>query len=157
MTATDEAGNVGTASSAYMVVAGIDGPLSTAPALNVANAGRALPVMLELGAAPDARLGRILRHVVGRLGKHRIEHRMLTAILDSRLSATTRSVECSDLSIGVGDGIEADVKVQEFTPDRVHFVWRTDPAWAGTCRTLSVLLDVSGWRDAPVTFYVLFR
>jgi streptogramin lyase len=157
VTATDDAGNVATASSAYMVVAGVEGPLAPAPALNVANAGRALPVTLELGAAPDARIGRIVKHVLGKLAKHRVGHRLFTAILDSRLDATTQRIECSDPSIGLGGATPADVRVHEFTPDRVHFVWKTDPAWAGTCRALSILLDVPGWREAPVTFYVLFR
>jgi hypothetical protein len=65
-------------------------------------------------------------------------------------------VDCDDPAVALAPFEPADVNVQVSKTGRLHVVWKSDHAWAGTCRAFVLRFDLDGWRDAPVTFLVSF-
>jgi probable HAF family extracellular repeat protein len=119
----DEVGNVGSDSIVYQVIYDFTGffrPVDNPDVLNKAKAGSALPVKFSLG---------------GDMG------------LDvfSSGSPSSRAIGC-DSSDPV-DAIEETVTAgssslsYDATTDLYTYVWKTNKAWAGTCRQLAVTLD----------------
>jgi microsomal dipeptidase-like Zn-dependent dipeptidase len=121
--ATDRAGNTGSATLSYSVryvFTGFDPPVDNAPIVNAVKAGQTVPVKFGLG---------------GDFGLDVLQGGLATSV----------SVGCSS---GVIDVIEVTVTnpgASQFAYDpvsgRYQFNWKTDKAWAGTCRRLLVRLD----------------
>jgi hypothetical protein len=121
--ARDRAGNAGSASVTYVVRYVFNGfftPLRNAPIINAVRAGQTVPVKFSLG---------------GDFG------------VDVLLGGTAISVSVG-CTTGDVDPIEVPVTnpgASQFTYDPVsdqyQFNWKTERAWAGTCRRLLVRLD----------------
>ncbi len=121
VTATDNAGNVATASSRYGVAwpfGGFYAPVNAAPTVNVVQAGAAVPLKFSLGG--DRGLG----------------------VLDG--APAVRTVSCDS-------GAESDVLEEtaaesrsglsyDAGADRYLYVWKTAKEWAGTCRRFDLRL-----------------
>ena len=69
----------------------------------------------------------------------------------------TQQVDCGDPSVAIGPAQTPDVDAHVNKDGSLHLVWKSEARWAGTCRTLILRFDVSGWRDASVVFLVRFR
>jgi hypothetical protein len=131
--ATDNAGNAGSVATAYHVTypfAGFFAPV-TSGAVNVVKAGRGVPVKFSLG---------------GDQGLH-----VLAAG-----HPTSRGVACE---IGAPtDPIEETVAAgasslrYDAAAGQYVYVWQTDGAWAGTCRTLTVRLRDNTEHTATFAF-----
>jgi len=122
--ATDKAGNSGSASVTYSVGynwTGFFQPVDNLPTINTVNAGQAIPIKFSLG---------------GNYGLN---------IFASGYPAS-QNVSCGGSSGGSSDPIEETVTAGnsslQYDPGTQHYiyVWKTDKAWAGTCRTLIVKL-----------------
>jgi hypothetical protein len=121
-TATDNAGNSANASASYQVIytfAGFFSPVDNLPTVNQVKAGQAIPVKFGLG---------------GNQG---------LSILASG-SPSSQSIACS--SETAIDDIEETVTAgnsslsYDAATNTYSYVWKTNKAWAGTCRQLIVTL-----------------
>jgi hypothetical protein len=122
--ASDNAGNSGSASATYTVLYNWTGflqPVDNSPTANTANAGQAIPVKFSLG---------------GDFGLN---------IFASGYPASQR-VSCGSGGSGSSDPIEETVTAGNSTlqydpaTQTYSYIWKTDKAWAGTCRLLTVKL-----------------
>jgi hypothetical protein len=121
--ALDAAGNPGSAVATYAVHYLFDGfksPIDNLPVINAIKAGQTVPVKFGLG------------------GDHGLD------VLQGG-AATSAVITCS---AGIVDTVEVPVVnpgSSEFTFDPLtglyQFNWKTDKAWAGSCRRLFVRLD----------------
>jgi len=120
-TATDNAGNTNSVSASYSVVYDWNGffqPVDNLPALNKAKAGSAIPVKFSLNG-----------------------YQGLTIFLPGYPVSTVTTCGTT-----VTDTIESTVTAgssslsYDATADQYNYVWKTDKAWAGSCRTLTVKL-----------------
>lgn len=122
-TATDDAGNVSSCTfnvTVHYLFSGFFSPVDNPPTLNQVNAGRAIPVKFSLS---------------GNKG---------LAIFAAD-SPTSQQVNCST-SAPVSDVEEtltagSSSLSYDASSDRYNYVWKTNSAWAGTCRQLNVRLN----------------
>jgi Regulator of chromosome condensation (RCC1) repeat len=91
-------------------------PVDNPPTLNVANAGRAIPVKFELG---------------GYYGLNILETGYPQVLTVSCSSGTWDTIE-QTVTAG-GSSLSYDTASQQY-----HYVWKTDKAWTGSCRQLVV-------------------
>ena len=133
VTATDVAGNSAQASNSYNVAynfAGFFQPVDNLPILNIVNAGRAIPVKFSLG------------------GDQGLD------IFAPGYPAST-PVTCGTTA---GDVIEQTVTAgssslsYDAATDQYTYVWKTEKAWAGICRTLVVKLDDGTYHQTNFQF-----
>ncbi|MBI3447301.1 MAG: SBBP repeat-containing protein [Acidobacteria bacterium] len=121
--AADNAGNSATATSTYDVVydfVGFFQPIDNVPALNIAAAGRSIPVKFSLG---------------GNQG--------LTIIAAGFPASSPIPCDASEPGTGLeesatpgGNSLSYDV-----ITDQYSYIWKTKKAWKGTCRMLVVGLN----------------
>lgn len=121
--ATDNAGNSASLTHYYGVIYNWNGffrPVDNLPTLNVAKAGSAIPVKFSLSGYQG---------------------------LSIFAAGYPRSVPIACDSTSPVDGIEETVTAggsslnYDATADQYIYVWKTDKAWAGTCRQLIVMLN----------------
>jgi len=127
VTGTDAAGNVGTASHSYVVFEDIGGPITNQA---VFQAGRVIPIILELGSSPQGPVfatGYPLVH----------------------------AVECAT-GEATGPDAAANVQANLTNNGRLLLQWRTGAGWSGTCRSLVVRLGLNGWTGADAVFTLRF-
>ena len=132
--AGDAAGNTAQATSNYTVVydfAGFFPPVDNTPVFNMVKAGSAIPVKFSLGG--DQGLG-----------------------IFATGYPKSQPIPCD--ASATYDGIEETVTAgssslsYDATTDRYHYVWKTDKAWANTCRQLVVKLIDGTIHQANFTF-----
>jgi len=123
VTTEDNTGNTASLTAAYSVVYSFSGffaPVDNTPTFNLAKAGSAIPVKFSLGGDQG---------------------------LDIFATGYPKSKEISCDTSALLDAIEATVTAGSsslsYDPiaDQYVYVWKTDKAWAGTCRQLIVRLD----------------
>jgi microsomal dipeptidase-like Zn-dependent dipeptidase len=129
--ARDAADNTSSASASYTVryvFAGFFAPVNNQPIVNALRAGQAVPVKFNLG------------------GNHG---------LDVLLGGTASSVPIACSATDVVDPVEVTVSLTggsqlTYDPvsDQYQFNWKTDKAWAGSCRRLLVRLDDGSTHSA---------
>jgi virginiamycin B lyase len=66
-----------------------------------------------------------------------------------------QEVSCADPSVTLGAPIAADARSMTRLSDLV-VRWRTERAWAGTCRTLTLRFVTPGWTGVDAAFLVRF-
>jgi streptogramin lyase len=137
VSAADGAGNQASVTHGYVVFLGVQGPLAD-PVLQ--QAGSSLPVTLAYGPGAVAKRTKVPRSF-GALGAS---------------TRITQPVSCDDPSIALGEPQAADLNAHFTGTGREHIVWKTDAAWAGTCRNLVLTFDVVGWETARAVFVVRF-
>jgi len=120
--ATDLAGNQTTQECSYHVIFDFGGyypPVEPAPALNPAQAGRAVPLKFSLA---------------GDQGLNVIE---LGSPASQPLDCTSfdPNGELEPAQAAGGSGLSYDAASDQYT-----YVWKTEKAWAGTCRALTIRL-----------------
>ena len=120
--ATDLAGNQATQECSYHVIFDFGGyypPVEPAPALNPAQAGRAVPLKFSLA---------------GDQGLNVIE---LGSPASQPLDCTSfdPNGELEPAQAAGGSGLSYDAASDQYT-----YVWKTEKAWAGTCRALTIRL-----------------
>lgn len=122
-TAIDNAGNTATANATYQVIynfAGFFSPVDNLPTINTVKAGQAIPVKFSLGG--DQGLA------IFAVGYPKVQQ------IACEGGAPSDAIE-ETVSSG-GSGLQYDPATQIYT-----YVWKTQKAWAGTCRQLIVKLD----------------
>jgi hypothetical protein len=123
--ATDGAGNVSTETHTYVVFKEWGGRLDLPPAVNEVTAGSSVPVWFNLGDA-------------------------VSATLRGTTSPTSTPIDCITHD-ATGPTIPAAVSpTGNKAAGRVMYVWRSDRAWAGTCRAFTLGIK------APTTLYLHF-
>jgi N-acetylneuraminic acid mutarotase len=113
---TDQAGNSAQATRGYVVWASFSGPVDAAPTVNTVNAGAGIPLKFSLA------------------GDHGLN------IFDTGYPKS-QAVSCQSLTGNPTDPIESTTSTPaglKYDPatDQYSYVWKTDKAWAGTCRQL---------------------
>ena len=105
-------------------------PVDNLPTLNIVNAGRAIPVKFSLGGDQG-----------------------LDIFAPGYPASTTATCDMT-----AGDAIEQTVTAgssslsYDSTTDQYTYVWKTEKAWAGSCRTLVVKLDDGTYHQANFIF-----
>lgn len=125
--ATDAAGNPASLTHSYVVFEEWGGKLELPPTLNTVTAGSSVPIWFSLGT---------------------------TATVSAKsfaTSPTTTPIDCTTFA-PVGETTPAAVSPASprGSTGRVMYVWKTDQAWAGTCRELTLGLA------APTSLYLKF-
>jgi hypothetical protein len=110
---------------------GFDQPIDPLPAVNAVNAGRAVPIKFGLGA--DYGLGIL---PAGSPSSTRVGCDTNAPVNEVESTTTAGS---SSLTYSAGT-------------DTYTYVWKTDTAWAGTCRMLQVKLDDGTTHEAMFKF-----
>ena len=125
VTATDGAGNRTSLTSTYVVFKDWGGKLALPPAMNDVSAGSAVPVWFNLGDAPASTKG--------------------------ATSPTSTPIDCTTLD-PTGPTVPASVSPtgSKASNGRVMYVWKTDRAWADTCRAFTLGIA------APTSLYLRF-
>jgi hypothetical protein len=132
--AQDFAGNAGTASVTYLVsypFGGFLSPVDGLPTLNLVSAGRGVPVKFSLG------------------GGHGLD-------LFAAGYPKSQGIPCD--STAPVDGVEETVSAGDSSlsydaaSDQYTYVWKTDKAWAGTCRQLVIQLNDGTYHRANFRF-----
>lgn len=124
VSSTDAAGNPSVASHAYTVqyaFSGFSNPIAALPALNKANAGRTVPVKYSLHDATGA----------------------VIPDLSSFASLVSAPAAC-DTNAPTTDAEETDAAGSttiQFDSGQFAYHWKTQSAWAGTCRVLQLTLN----------------
>ena len=110
---------------------GFMAPVDPAPAVNAMQAGRAVPMKFSIGGD----------HGLGILPAGSPTSAKVTCDTGAALSEveTTTTAGASSLSYSAGD-------------DTYTYVWRTDKAWAGTCRMFQLKLDDGSTHTASFKF-----
>jgi hypothetical protein len=121
--ATDSGGRTSSDTHQYVVRYGFSGflaPVDAPPTLNAATAGRTYPVKWELRNGSGATVGS----------------------LASVRKITVSKIECSSRPEEALPSTDA-VSVSEltFTGGQFIYTWKTEKAWAGSCRRLTIELD----------------
>ncbi len=119
---TDKDGGTGSNSTTHVVIfnwAGFFQPVDNLPALNVVNAGRAIPVKFSLGGNKGLNI-----FAPGYPLSMQIACDSGAPLDDVEVTLTAGN---SSLSYSAGDG-------------QYNYVWKTEKSWAGTCRQLIVKL-----------------
>jgi virginiamycin B lyase len=126
VTAVDGAGNRTTVAHTYVVFVEWGGKLELAPAMNEVTAGSAVPIWFSFGDAS-------------------------TASTKAATSPTSTPIDCLTLA-PTGPSVPASVSPTggKAPSGRVMYVWKTDRAWAGTCRAFTLGIA------APTTLYIRF-
>ncbi len=95
-------------------------PVSNLPAVNVVNAGRAIPVKFSLSG-----------------------NKGLNIFAPNSPSSGTIACNSSDPAVTLEDTVSAggSTLTYDAASDQYVYVWKTDPSWAGTCRQLVVTLN----------------
>jgi hypothetical protein len=122
VTATDPTGNISTGSFTVTVLHNFSGflqPVDPLPALNLVNAGQAVPVNFSLSGNKGLNI-----FASGYPASSQI---ICTANEPGSVIEETVSAGGSSLSYAA-------------TTDQYSYVWKTDKAWKGTCRILNVRL-----------------
>jgi hypothetical protein len=133
-TATDAAGNVTTRTFTVTVLYNFTGffsPVSNLPTLNQVNAGRAIPVKFSLSGNKGLNI-------------------FLVGSPDSQQIACDTGAPLSDLQDTVNAG--GSSLSYDAGSDQYNYVWKTDGAWAGTCRQLVLGLKDGSPRYARFKF-----
>jgi hypothetical protein len=153
VSATDVAGNPGTATSTYLVLGDPGGSMLPAPAWNDANAGSSLTASFDLGTFGAVSTQGRPHHgrPSGHHGGHR--HGVLSSLFTPGYPMTQR-VDCGDPSRSSGPAQRANVDVNVSSDGRFHLVWKSEKSWAGTCRALVLSFD---GPDAVLRFLVRFH
>jgi hypothetical protein len=123
VTAEDSTENTASLTDAYSVVYSFSGffrPVDNTPTLNLAKAGSAIPVKFSLGG--DEGLS-IFATGYPRWQKISCDTSALLDAIEETVTAGSSSLSYDAIT------------------DRYVYVWKTDKAWAGTCRQLIVRLD----------------
>ncbi|MGH9817155.1 MAG: PxKF domain-containing protein, partial [Candidatus Acidiferrales bacterium] len=120
----DVAGNTASATHNYSVhyaFSGFANPIGPMPMVNVANAGRTVPVKYSLQDANGA----------------------LISDLASFVSLMSGPVACNATAPGVlaEETDAAGSTTMRYTGNEFHYNWKTDKSWAGTCRALQLTLS----------------
>ena len=118
--ARDKAGNAASESRTYGVVydfAGFFSPVNNPPTLTSVNAGRAIPVKFGLGGDRGLDI-----FEAGYPKSQRIE-----CDSTAQVDGIEETVTAGASGISYGPSVE-----------RYNYVWKTDKAWAGSCRQLMV-------------------
>lgn len=121
--ASDVAGNTSSQAAHYSVVypfSGFFAPVDNPPTINVANAGSVIPVKFSLGGNYGL--------AILQLGYPASEQISCDAL------ATQDDVD--QLPASTTSGLTYDSSSNQYV-----YLWRTDKAWAGTCRRLTVRLN----------------
>jgi hypothetical protein len=132
VTARDAAGNVAQKSVTFSVAwpfAGFFRPVDNPPAVNVANAGSAIPIKFSLGG------NRGLAILVG--GAPQVQQEACPGGPTSTVDETTTAAAGLSYSAGA---------------DRYIYVWKTDKKWAGTCRKFVLKLTDGSTHTADFRF-----
>ncbi|MGZ4108808.1 MAG: PxKF domain-containing protein, partial [Actinomycetota bacterium] len=124
--ASDHAGNHASVTHTYVVFKEWGGKLELPPAMNDVAAGSAVPVWFNLGD-------------------------VATMTAKASTSPTSTPVDCTSLE-PTGPTVPASVSPTgtRSSNGRVMYVWKTDKAWGGTCRTFTLGIA------APTTLYLRF-
>ena len=128
VTGKDVAGNTGSATHSYIVFEDISGPITSQ---SVFNAGRVIPIILELGGRPQG----------------------------SVFASGFPLVRAVDCATGEATGPDQPANVQanlNTNNGRLMLQWRTVAGWAGTCRSLVVRFGLNGWSGADAVFTLRF-
>ena len=126
VTGKDGAGNAGSASHSYVVFQDISGPITSQ---SVFNAGRVIPIILELGGRPQG----------------------------SVFASGFPLVRAVDCATGEATGPDQPANVQaSLNNGRLMLQWRTVAGWAGTCRSLVMRFGLNGWSGADAAFTLRF-
>jgi pimeloyl-ACP methyl ester carboxylesterase len=123
-TATDAAGNSGTCSITVSVLykfAGFFAPVNSLPVLNAVNAGRAIPLKFSL----SGNKGLSIFAAPNNPGSGVIS-----------CDSTTAEIELDQTLAAGNSSLSYDSSSDQYT-----YVWKTDSAWAGTCRQLILQLS----------------
>jgi hypothetical protein len=133
-TATDAAGNTSSCSFTVTVLYNFTGffsPVDNMPVLNTVNAGRAIPVKFNLSGNKGLNIFAPNHPVSGTIACNS------TAPLNE--VEETLTAGSSSLSYDASSGT-------------YNYVWKTDAAWAGTCRQLVVKLNDGSFHRANFKF-----
>ena len=133
-TADDGAGHTSTCSFTVTVAynfAGFFQPVDNLPALNVVQAGRAIPVKFSLSGFKGLGI-------------------FAQGSPESGPIACNSSDPATDLEETVNAG-GSSLSYNAAT-DQYNYVWKTDPSWAGTCRQLVVTLNDGSTHRANFKF-----
>jgi len=117
---TDVDGSTGTSTGTHSVIFNFSGffsPIANLPSVNAVSAGQSVPVKFSLGG--DKGL----------------------SVFAAGSPAVSGPVDCAAPSLGAtttaaaagGSGLQYDSRTQQYS-----WIWKTNPAWAGTCRLLLV-------------------
>ncbi len=134
VTATDGAGNTASQTRSYTVVyafTGFQAPVNNMPTLNTVNAGRSIPVKFRLGGNQGLD--------VFALGYPRVQTiSCATGALTDEIETTVTAGQ-SGLSYDQASGT-------------YNYTWKTNTAWAGTCRRLILRLNDNTIHEADFKF-----
>ncbi|MDQ3805757.1 MAG: PxKF domain-containing protein, partial [Acidobacteriota bacterium] len=133
-TATDDSGNSSSCSFDVTVLYNFTGffaPVENPPTLNQVNAGRAIPVKFSLSGNKGLAI-------------------FAADYPASQQIACSTSAPISDIEETVTAGSSS--LAYEASSDRYHYVWKTNSAWAGTCRQLVVKLNDGSSHTALFKF-----
>jgi virginiamycin B lyase len=128
--AVDGAGNTASASAWYLAFADIDGSITSGSQ----RAGQWATLELDLGAKAPRNASDVVADGF----------------------PVSRQVDCADPSIDRTAASPADARLSTRQTLLVTR-WRTDRAWAGTCRAITFRFVAPGWTGADATFVVAFR
>jgi hypothetical protein len=132
--AADKAGNTGSASASYSVVYNFTGffrPVENLPTLNVAKAGSGIPVKFSLSGNQG----------LGIMAAGSPSSRKIACDSSSPLDAVEETVTAG------GSSLSYDALADQYV-----YVWKTDKAWGGTCRELTVTLNDGSNRRVNFKF-----
>jgi hypothetical protein len=105
-------------------------PVDNLPTLNTVNAGRAIPVKFSLG------------------GDYGLNILAPGYPSSSVVTCGTTAEDAIEETVTAGNSsLSYDASTEQYT-----YVWKTDQAWAGTCRTLVVKLNDGTYHYANFKF-----
>ena len=128
--AADEAGNSASASAWYLAFADADGSIASGSQ----RAGPWATLELDLGAKAPRNASDVV----------------------AAGFPLSRQVDCADPSIDRSAASLADARISTRQTLLVTR-WRTERAWAGTCRAITFRFVAPGWTGADATFVMAFR
>jgi predicted 3-demethylubiquinone-9 3-methyltransferase (glyoxalase superfamily) len=140
----DEAGNAGSESIVYQVIydfGGFFGPVDNPDvATNKAKAGSSIPVKFSLGG--DQGLD------IFALGTDANNNSFTYPTSTAMKCDSTDQLDAIEETVTAGgNSLQYDSSLEQYT-----YVWKTDKAWAGTCRQLVVKLDDGTYHRADFKF-----
>ena len=109
--------------------AGFFSPVSNLPVLNTVNAGRAIPVKFSLSG-----------------------NKGLDIFAPGFPASGPVACNANDPAAEVTETFTAGGSSLAYAPDQYHYVWKTESAWAGTCRQLVVRLNDGSLHRANFKF-----